>query len=38
VHSHALYEIINQNSVKEGVVEITTQAAGLEVYAFTFGN
>jgi len=38
VHSHALYEIIDQKSVKKGTLEITTLQAGLEAYAFTFGN
>jgi len=38
VSSHALYEIIDQKSVQEGTLEITTQRGGLEAYAFTFGN
>lgn len=38
VNQHTLYEIINQDSAKEGVLEIITQDAGLEAYAFTFGN
>lgn len=38
VNQHSLYEIINQTLPKEGILEITTQEAGLEAYAFTFGN
>lgn len=38
VNQHTLYELINQKSAKEGVIEITTKSPGLEAYAFTFGN
>jgi len=35
---HDLYELVNQDSAKNGLLEITTAEAGLEAYAFTFGN
>ena len=38
VNSHALYELINQHEVKDGLLTITAQAPGLGAYAFTFGN
>lgn len=38
VSNHALYEIIDQQSAKEGVLEITSEDPGLEAYAFTFGK
>jgi thiol-disulfide isomerase/thioredoxin len=38
VKDHALYELVNQDSVKPGLLEITTSGAGVEMYAFTFGS
>jgi cytochrome c biogenesis protein CcdA/thiol-disulfide isomerase/thioredoxin len=38
VDRHTLYELIDQHGVKNGLLEITAQAPGLEAYAFTFGN
>lgn len=38
IKQHSLYELINQDSAKEGVLEIIVQDAGLEAYAFTFGS
>ncbi len=38
VKQNTLYELINQDSSKEGIIEITTKTPGLEAYAFTFGN
>jgi cytochrome c biogenesis protein CcdA/thiol-disulfide isomerase/thioredoxin len=38
VSQHKLYELINQSSAKNGVLEITAEKPGLEAYAFTFGN
>jgi len=38
VNGHALYELVNQDSVKPGLLEITTRGPGIEMYAFTFGN
>lgn len=38
VNQHTLYELVNQGEYKNGLVEITTNDAGLEAYAFTFGN
>ncbi|NBV07167.1 MAG: thioredoxin family protein [Proteobacteria bacterium] len=38
VSAHQLYELVNQDSAKNGLLEIKTSAAGLEAYAFTFGN
>src|SRR5262249_48150459 len=38
VTRHAIYEIVDQGTAKEGQLEITAQQPGLEVYAFTFGG
>jgi cytochrome c biogenesis protein CcdA/thiol-disulfide isomerase/thioredoxin len=38
VANHDLYELINQDGAKNGLLEITSSDAGLEAYAFTFGN
>ncbi len=38
VNQHALYELVNQKTVKNGLIEITANAPGLEAYAFTFGK
>ena len=38
VSQHALYELVKQDSAKNGVLEITATSPGLEAYAFTFGN
>jgi len=38
ITKHNLYELINQDSAKNGLLEITSADAGLEAYAFTFGN
>ncbi|MBI1301899.1 MAG: redoxin domain-containing protein [Alphaproteobacteria bacterium] len=38
VKNHTLYELVNQESVKNGLLEITANEPGLEAYAFTFGN
>lgn len=38
VQQHKLYELVNQDEVKNGLLEITSEAPGLEAYAFTFGN
>ncbi len=38
VKNHTLYELVNQPSVKNGLLEITASDSGLEAYAFTFGN
>jgi thiol-disulfide isomerase/thioredoxin len=37
VGKHTLYELVNQHAVKNGLLEITTEGAGLQAYAFTFG-
>ncbi|HEV2613115.1 MAG TPA: cytochrome c biogenesis protein DipZ [Gammaproteobacteria bacterium] len=38
VDQHRLYKLAEQSAAKNGVLEITTTAPGLEAYAFTFGN
>ena len=38
VNNHKLYELINQPTAKEGVIEIIAEKSGLEGYAFTFGD
>lgn len=38
IAKHDLYELVNQDSAKNGLLEITSADAGLEAYAFTFGN
>ena len=38
VKNHTLYELVNQSSVKNSLLEITAIEPGLEAYAFTFGN
>lgn len=38
VRNHTLYELVNQQSSKNGLLEITASEPGLEAYAFTFGN
>jgi cytochrome c biogenesis protein CcdA/thiol-disulfide isomerase/thioredoxin len=37
VDEHRLYEIINQDSHTQGLLELETNNPGLEAYAFTFG-
>ena len=37
VRRNTLYELIDQQEFKNGLLEIRTDAPGLEVYAFTFG-
>ncbi len=38
INRHTLYALVHQHDAKEGLLEITAQAPGLEAYAFTFGN
>jgi len=38
VERHTLYELVSLPSSKEGLLEITAQQPGLEIYAFTFGG
>jgi thiol-disulfide isomerase/thioredoxin len=38
IEGHALYELINQGAPKEGVIQITADAPGAELYSFTFGR
>ncbi len=38
IREHTLYELVNQGSVRNGLLEITADAPGLEAYAFTFGK
>ncbi|MBU6140776.1 MAG: cytochrome c biogenesis protein DipZ [Proteobacteria bacterium] len=38
VTQHQLYELVNQENAENGLLEITASEAGLEAYAFTFGN
>ena len=38
VDHHTLYEIVSQAKSTPGVLEITSNDAGLEAYAFTFGD
>lgn len=38
VGKHDLYTLINQDEMKEGMVEIVAESPGLEAYAFTFGS
>lgn len=38
VKNHTLYELVNQEFVQNGLLEITTSEPGLEAYAFTFGK
>ncbi|MDX2072863.1 MAG: thioredoxin family protein [Alphaproteobacteria bacterium] len=38
VDQHALYEIVNLNQPGERLLEIKSEAPGLEAYAFTFGR
>jgi hypothetical protein len=38
VKNHTLYELVSQPSTQNGLLEITASDAGLEAYAFTFGN
>ena len=37
VNQHTLYQLLDLNDVQDGVLQLTSQAPGLEVYAFTFG-
>jgi hypothetical protein len=37
VDRHTLYQLIDQHSFKEGLLEIKVDEPGLELYAFTFG-
>jgi len=37
VNQHTLYQLINQPSASDGLLEIEVQSPGLEAYAFTFG-
>jgi cytochrome c biogenesis protein CcdA/thiol-disulfide isomerase/thioredoxin len=38
ITGHALYEIINQPTPDNGLLEITADKPGVELYAFTFGE
>ncbi|HVT63357.1 MAG TPA: cytochrome c biogenesis protein DipZ [Legionellaceae bacterium] len=38
IEQHQLYELPNQQDVKQGVLELISETSGLEAYAFTFGN
>ena len=38
VAHHTIYELVRQPTSKDGLLEITSQQPGLEVYAFTFGG
>lgn len=38
VNGHALYELVSQPSSQNSLLEITTEASGVEMYAFTFGG
>ena len=38
VNQHTLYQIINQEFSKQGLLEIAIPSDGLEAYAFTFGE
>jgi cytochrome c biogenesis protein CcdA/thiol-disulfide isomerase/thioredoxin len=38
VGRHSLYELIDQKDAKDGLLELITEAPGLEAYAFTFGS
>lgn len=38
VERNTLYELIDQGSMKRGLIEIEAQEPGLEAYAFTFGS
>ena len=38
VGRHTLYELVNQGTAHNGLLEITADSSGLEAYAFTFGN
>ena len=38
VDQHTLYELIDQKTTKQGLLEIQAAEPGLEAYAFTFGN
>lgn len=37
VDKHTLYQLVDQKEFKNGVLDIRSHAAGLELYAFTFG-
>ena len=37
VGGSSLYQLVDQQESKEGILELTPEAEGLEVYAFTFG-
>ncbi len=38
VNGHTLYELVDQSSRKPGLLEITANGPGVEMYAFTFGS
>jgi hypothetical protein len=38
IAGHALYELVNQMTFRSGLLEITAQSPGVEMYAFTFGD
>ena len=38
VDKHTIYELVDQESVKSGLLEIQSSEPGLEAYAFTFGS
>jgi cytochrome c biogenesis protein CcdA/thiol-disulfide isomerase/thioredoxin len=37
IDRHTLYQLVDQHEFKNGILEIRTHGAGLELYAFTFG-
>ena len=38
IEGHALYELIDQDTTKEGTVQITADGPSAQLYAFTFGR
>jgi cytochrome c biogenesis protein CcdA/thiol-disulfide isomerase/thioredoxin len=38
VDKHTLYELVNQDTTKDGILEIIVSSPGLAAYAFTFGS
>lgn len=38
IEGHTLYELVSQPTPEEGLLEISAGAAGVEMYAFTFGE
>jgi len=38
VDQHSLFQLVEQDGIENGLLELTASDSGLEAYAFTFGK